>query len=156
MFNLFVSSSKNETERDTRMMKLQQEISGGLGSNEGADCFCRVRGVISMVKRNEMPLFTSLLKVLKGDPLSLLPLKGLAEQLYKLFLFQKQIISISETKESFTEDIRGGKSVSHASRTLQIRRPCANDEIYLGAKKRERPVCRERHGCLNTSRLTIP
>jgi transposase len=51
------------------MMKLQQKISGTFRSEEGADWFCRVRGYISTVKKNETPVFASLLEVFEGEPI---------------------------------------------------------------------------------------
>ena len=68
MHDFSVPFSNNLAERDIRMMKLHQKISGTFRSEEGADWFCRVRGHISTVKKNEMPVFASLLKVFEGDP----------------------------------------------------------------------------------------
>jgi transposase len=50
------------------MMKLQQKISVTFRSEEGADWFCRIRGYISTVKKNQLPVFASLLKVFEGEP----------------------------------------------------------------------------------------
>jgi len=53
---------------DIRMMKLQQKISGTFRSEEGADWFCRLRGYISTVKKNELPVLVSLVDAFRGTP----------------------------------------------------------------------------------------
>ena len=51
MYNFSVPFTNNLAERDARIMKLQQKISGTFRSEAGANAFCRVRGYISTVKR---------------------------------------------------------------------------------------------------------
>jgi transposase len=68
MYDFTVPFSNKLAERDIRMMKLQQKISGTFRVEEGADLFCRIRRYISTVKKNEMPVFVSLLKVFEGNP----------------------------------------------------------------------------------------
>ncbi|KKH50453.1 hypothetical protein EO93_07735 [Methanosarcina sp. 1.H.A.2.2] len=67
--NLRVSFDNNQAERDIRMMKLQQKISGTFRSIEGAVAFCRIRAYISSIKKNGMSVMDAILAVLNGAPL---------------------------------------------------------------------------------------
>lgn len=60
--------TNNQAERDIRMMKLQQKISGTFRSEHGAANFCRVRGFISTLKKQGLPVLTSLVGAFEGTP----------------------------------------------------------------------------------------
>jgi len=59
----------NLAERDLRMMKVQQKISGCFRTKEGAKDFCRIRTYISTMKKQGHNLLESLSSVFAGNPL---------------------------------------------------------------------------------------
>lgn len=66
--DLKVSFENNQAERDLRMVRVQQKISGTFRTPEGADAFCRNRGYISTIMKNMMSVMGSLYEALKGEP----------------------------------------------------------------------------------------
>jgi len=71
MYDFRVSFDNNLAERDIRMMKLQQKISGTFRSFEGADIFCTIRSFISTVKKNSINVINAIQDVFAGKQLSL-------------------------------------------------------------------------------------
>lgn len=63
-----VPFDNNESERDLRMMKVQQKISGGFRSEEGAHWFGRIRGYLVTMRKQAQPMLTAIERVFQGHP----------------------------------------------------------------------------------------
>jgi transposase len=54
-----VPFTNNDAERDLRMMKCKQKISGGFRSSQGAEQFARIRGFISTIRKQGLSIISS-------------------------------------------------------------------------------------------------
>lgn len=72
--------SNNQAELEIRMVKLQQKIFKTFRSEHGDSWFCRVRGYISTVKKNEQLVLVSLVGIFEGNSFLPRTLTGQPEQ----------------------------------------------------------------------------
>lgn len=59
----------NQAERDLRMVKVKQKISGAFRTSAGADIFARLRSVVSTLIKHELSVLPSLSHSLRGQPI---------------------------------------------------------------------------------------
>jgi transposase len=66
MHNFSVPFDNNQSERDLRMLKVKQKVSGCFRTEKGAEEFCRLRGYVSTMKKQGVSVMETIRSVFAG------------------------------------------------------------------------------------------
>ena len=69
MHDFTVPFDNNQGERDIRMLKVQQKVSGSFRSEQGPRDYCRLMTYISTIRKNSMDVIEALASIFSGKPI---------------------------------------------------------------------------------------